>query len=139
MRRNATARRSTPTLERMTEIPVLALLIAVAAVPPAWVLCARVLVPAKVASTDCIVVSVLFAGGLVPFLIFLASGSPAAIWWLVGLMGVLPYLAALYLRKRARAPTGGALGFRAAAELSLLVMGIALTTGVAVWGGTHVS
>ena len=114
----------------------LVVLAATAFVPLSIAFTARFLVPAGVAASGYWVTSAFIAMAIVPFLIALESGAS---WWLwcFGLMGAAPYAAALYLRGRARSVAGSPLGFRAASELSMWAVCVALTAGIALWGWAH--
>jgi hypothetical protein len=109
---------------------------AIACIPVALALTARWLVPARVAVRGYWVTSAIIAAALAPLLLALELGAS---WWVwcFGLVGLAPYAAGLYLRGRAHALGGAPLGLRAASELSLWTVCVAVATGVALWGWAH--
>jgi hypothetical protein len=119
----------------MNDVSVFAPVVAAACVWPAMALSARLLVPARLTWRQYAITSAVLAGGLLPTLMLMVFGSPAALWSLL-IAGLLPYVAGLYLRERAVSPEGRLLGFRKSSELALLAFGIALAAGAGVWGLT---
>jgi hypothetical protein len=117
----------------MDSVTALALMGAVAAAPISMAFSARVLVPARMSAADYSVSSAIVAVAVVPLVFALATVAPWWMWCYVPLCAA-PYLAGVYLRARATTEVGRPLGLRAASELSLWAMCIALTAAVALWG-----
>jgi hypothetical protein len=106
---------------------------ATAAVPVALAFTSRVLVPARLSVAHGCVVSAILAAAVLPFVVALDTVAP---WWMWSYvpMAAAPILAGLYLRNRARTDMNHLLGFRAANELAIWAMCIALTASIGMWG-----